>query len=1221
MAVNYDDKIDAGLEMYNYSTFVRDFHIWKITHLLTRIIPITPKFQLPWNSVIHLMDNIQYPQEQLQDTPRLSANPFITHEKYRKYIYHNVDFVFSDEDNKCPIDIDFDTGIVSDQPTERKYIFITNKLSQNLLNFKNKYKTLYRQLNTLDSVPRVKEALTIINHNPLFRVKVMGKLRFFRRMQLILASVFNTACKLPLDKNQYIHIPLTHSVFTKDAFLKSQKELSMVSIKYPNNYHYILMMNILNFIHELAHTSMLDNIPEEYQKRIVLLLTIDNKAIFYSLYDLKQINVKNSAYVKIVNQLNLFVMNENDDVKKIIEAIPDDEEIADEDRPDGVFEYDAKHQNDTTAKSDAIHTAINDVAKKIIKTSSSYSFAEVDALDNVLSKVADVRKQASALPIPIKRKDDPHIEEDDPSSMSESPEYENPSEEDVSNNAPVDDIARDTEELVSLIVEHDVTYSKNKQMRQLTTGVNTVKQNIDKKSIKEKTPIATDSVLQSIGEDVNGFVTNSPCVKVFNENDGDGAKRSKKYLDEMDAEAEQLIENMDLTPAQKERYKRIAKGYKNIVVGTKTVEEWLATPPNTSVTEASLDFLDGQIPDKSMLKSSIVTLDDEYMQKSFGRDMLGVVTSFTKNGMFLTDIKAEPISTELNKLVKYSFSYEDVNGKSSTIHITLPQINKHGHMYINGVKKILKKQMVNLPIVKVSETRVSLASAMNKTIVERNLAKAYSFDSYVSTILTKLSALPGITVNIVNASSAINLPIAYEYTVLARHYRSIDIKSPDKKVYMMFDHTNALNDLCKNNAQLKQMALDFMKSKNCVLFMKSEGRLGFITPDNIVLIMDKTGVQLNSETTNILGILRSVSNGRLKLRPLSEWVTLKIRDKAIPVIFVLAYQYGLINMLDYIGCHWIRIGKTDRRVIQESNPKKKPVPIPGVKLASESYQQGEKYIVKYDDIVIPFRDEYLVINRYPITQSLIVSGLNAFNTEAFTFNDMEETSTYFSLLELKGWSTNYLKAITGFFGYFIDHSTRDKLELMHEPTNPRDLLIRCAQLLSTEDHRPPASIANHCLRSYERINVILYNEMARALEEYQISGGAGSKFTINPQAVFQRIMSDQAIVSVEELNPVHDIKEMTGFTYTGIGGRTAQSFVMADRQYPEDGIGVISESTVDSGKVGIVAVASVNPTLTNTRGIFEHVDPEKLDPTQYLSISSLLMPCVTNDDQFGPFCK
>ena len=104
------------------------------------------------------------------------------------------------------------------------------------------------------------------------------------------------------------------------------------------------------------------------------------------------------------------------------------------------------------------------------------------------------------------------------------------------------------------------------------------------------------------------------------------------------------------------------------------------------------------------------------------------------------------------------------------------------------------------------------------------------------------------------------------------------------------------------------------------------------------------------------------------------------------------------------------------------------------------------------------------------------------------------------------------------------------------------------------------------------------------------------------------------MVLTEDINPVHEIKTNSGFTYSGMGGRTAQSFVVNDRRYPEDGVGIISEATPDSGAVAITATAPADATISNIRGLPEKQDFEKLEPSQLLSAPSLLMPGVTQDD-------
>ena len=144
----------------------------------------------------------------------------------------------------------------------------------------------------------------------------------------------------------------------------------------------------------------------------------------------------------------------------------------------------------------------------------------------------------------------------------------------------------------------------------------------------------------------------------------------------------------------------------------------------------------------------------------------------------------------------------------------------------------------------------------------------------------------------------------------------------------------------------------------------------------------------------------------------------------------------------------------------------------------------------------------------------------------------------------------------------------------------------------------------------------LYNEMARSYAGYSRQRGNKKSYPINPESVFLKLIQDQTLHIVEEINPIENIKEKHSATYTGGGGRTAQSFVIEDRQFPEDGIGVLSAAP-DNGKVAINMYVTADPVISNISGMFDldNVDPEKLEPSQLLSVPSLLMPCSTNDDR------
>ena len=188
------------------------------------------------------------------------------------------------------------------------------------------------------------------------------------------------------------------------------------------------------------------------------------------------------------------------------------------------------------------------------------------------------------------------------------------------------------------------------------------------------------------------------------------------------------------------------------------------------------------------------------------------------------------------------------------------------------------------------------------------------------------------------------------------------------------------------------------------------------------------------------------------------------------------------------------------------------------------------------------------------------------------------------------------------------------LKQMHEPTNVRDLLIRCSELLSSVDHKEASSAANHRIRGYEQFNAILYNEMSREFAGYQARRGKANTFSINANAVYLRIIQNESTMPAEAANPMEDIKIYSNITYGGIGGRTGESFVTVDRRYSADDVGVLSEATADSGKVGMNAMLSFDPTIKNTMGVIETKDPKELKPSNIISASAALMPYAVQDD-------
>jgi hypothetical protein len=319
---------------------------------------------------------------------------------------------------------------------------------------------------------------------------------------------------------------------------------------------------------------------------------------------------------------------------------------------------------------------------------------------------------------------------------------------------------------------------------------------------------------------------------------------------------------------------------------------------------------------------------------------------------------------------------------------------------------------------------------------------------------------------------------------------------------------------------------------------------------------------------------------------LYEWCHLKILDKKIPVIIILAYKYGLTDILKYL--------KVGYRLVDK----------------------GKKVNLQSNELAIKFRNKTLIYNKYPLVKSLILSGFKFYNTlNKYTFEDFDIKDTYFELMQDKNLSINYLKGIDNFFSFFVDPITRNILLEMNEPTNPRDLLIRAVDMLSTEDCKEAASLSNFRVRTLEKFNAILYNEISRQYAQRLGDKTKNKTFSINTEAVFMRIIQDQANILVDEINPIQNLKEKAAVTYVGFSGRDDEAFVERDRKFPIDGLGLLSEAAPDNGKVGINAYLTFNPNMTNLRGFLDTSKSlEEQDSGNLLSVTGALVPFSICDD-------
>lgn len=1277
-ADEYADKdvdLIPSTERMIEAKFKRLYTIFRLGHFASRIVELDSKFELPTNSILHVADNFAHPNN-LDDLPDVNNNIFIQREHFLRYIYHDTELNLN---GPCTY--------------EDKYIYRIAGLPSKLMKFKSTYRGMFKYIATMDALPRKKEALLIINHNPLFRVKMFGRLQFFRRMELILTSILNNCCKLAeFGKNQFIFLPWDTDFFDKSKFLRSRTELNYASVKYPESFHYIVMMHLLNFLWDTATTSIFSKLPDEVLTQLYIVPYLDGKYIFYNLSVLKNLNVKNMAYRRVCNQLNLLSLTGLEETEKhpayhdlVKETVTDAKE-------------DPEHQSSITNLKDA-------PVSKIITTVQD----EPDTPTNAEHK-ADIVERALTT------------------------------------------------------INNGVRQVINKVVHPVPAVSHGIAETVKTKPAEHKvTPVSTDIVspfnpvtaVKKNGEVTKRIakVTKEANVTKIDTNLADTDNFAEDYIEDFDKDVDTYIDNYDMSPAAKNHFKRVAKAYKNLTIGGETIEELLENNSDSSLSDTTLDEKQlGYLPDKSALKSTLDTFEKDYIKKTFKKQLAGIVTSFAKEGAYLTGLKENKVVTDLHNYTEYKCQYTDIRGNKSTVSFKIPNVHSNGTVTIDGVTQIIKKQRCPLPIVKISDTVVSLASNFNKTRVVRNTNKAHSFFTYINNFVndkTKSNAI------VAYGNNKLNLPISYEYTVIGERYNNVQFTDIDSgtKYLFNFNYEERGQYFGKSADLLKEL-----ESEYGVYIGYNDNDYFFVDNNNTVFAVKKSGGEdVEYPLHSLIDIfkLSVFKEQRSKIKPLSEWITIRLLDLNMPVIFMLAYRYGLRNTLDYLGIKYtvtearsktitgenveatpatedykddivlatesysrpvlarlgdVTIYATDngnstafgtktlairaiiitvklgtkascsrrisnfdgshfqmandggvprdvvdrlsqylhcgKRKISKANltmvsadkpldPKVVNTPrlspseysklvtklnIPGNKVmppqpGNEALSEEVKYVPQPNDIHIRFADRVLHFNRYPLQKSLIVAGLANYDLTSYSMSEFEGKDVYFRILADEGTSTNYLKGIDDFYDLFIDNITYSVLKMMKEPTNVRDLLIRCAVLLSTTDHLPPSSGLNHRIRGYEQFAAILCNEMSRSFANFRSHKGLGNKFTINPDAVYLRIIQNATMLPAELGSPMEDMKLKAEVSYAGIGGRAAESFVVNDRRFDESDTGVIGEATVDNGKAGMAATLSYNPNIKGTLGIVQPTeDKNKIEPSQLWTTTALVFPCSINDD-------
>lgn len=580
------------------------------------------------------------------------------------------------------------------------------------------------------------------------------------------------------------------------------------------------------------------------------------------------------------------------------------------------------------------------------------------------------------------------------------------------------------------------------------------------------------------------------------------------------------------------------------------------------------------VPDKTMLKSSILEYDRQYLGKVYRKDLVRAVLGMQHAGIAVTGFEVEEYQDALNNYEKFAVQLTPVVGKVSQVYFKLPKIQEDGTYVDNGSRYRMRKQRIDVPIRKLSPERVALTSYYNKVFITRSEKQVYNYPGWLTNQVAAM-AMDDTNDRVVNSMLAdvsdTSLHLPRIYAIFSARFRSFHVNYEKSHWEFFFDYHAREAEF--GAAQVKEA-----EQNGLVVCGRHEGNLLLVDMTDTVYAYVKGELVEQGSMEQILNLTG---------RPPAEMAEIRVFGKQIPVGLFLAYSMGLTELFKLMGV-------TPRRV-----------------------PTGTRTYMSDDEIALRFEDETWIYPQDRSARTLILSGLASFDkiTRNYPAHLFDRKDIYYNVLEQSRIGVRYLREMDLMTELFVDPITEDILKQMKEPTDFIGLVLRSCELLETDWSPEETDMGYMRIKGYERFAGAVYSELVKAVRSHRARGGvANHKIDLHPDAVWIGTSLDSVKKAVEESNPVHNVREREEVTFSGVGGRGERSMVGRTRVFHPNDMGVISESTKDSAQVAITTFTSADPTLVDVRGLTRRFDPAKDGITSVMSSPALLSPGADRDD-------
>jgi len=635
------------------------------------------------------------------------------------------------------------------------------------------------------------------------------------------------------------------------------------------------------------------------------------------------------------------------------------------------------------------------------------------------------------------------------------------------------------------------------------------------------------------------------------------------------------------------RRERDKKTLKRIEELTKLQEQVLPNIPDT-VQDKILDevqYSDDVIntTNKNIKKSKFTTFDKKYLDKKFTKDIDNAIKHLNDADIKVFVINKEVDDTSTPKDIKETYTYhlQDENGKKHIIKFDVPKIIDNQYIYLGGNKKQFQRQLILKPLVKIVPDVVHITTFYNKALVSRVNKNLNQKTAGLKKIL------------LVDKSNKYNIKIGNGFIRNKNKFDTpLDFDSFATNIHSMKLGDNVIYfDLGELKEKMKELNIPFSNKHTSFTYGYNQK-----TKEPLVINLDNENI--TDELMSMIPPEDIKKLDKIKVGGKFMYSQVKIMGTVVPVILFLMFCEGFDAIVKKAKI------KTEFLSIEDENTKER------IKEVSSS-KQG----------IIKLQDGYIIWDKYPIENSMLLNGVQSLPLEDITYaqlNDMDTLAELVSIIfNMKGaWAV-----MNQFKDFMIDPVSKEVLADFGLPTDLTSLLLLANKMLCNNNFTNENDLSNYRMRNMEMIDQYVYKVVSDSYLSFRKTQNNKRplSLSIKRDAVIKKILAERTVEGVSILNPILDVEKGRAITAKGPSGlNEPRSYTFAKRAYDKSMLGSIGITTSPDANVGMVRQMTLEPKITSTRGYIEVTDMKDIDNLSSANLFTpaelLSPPGVTNDD-------